>query len=73
MFLGRRDDIATLMSSADLFVLPSLFEGLPLSVLEAMSMSVPVVATRIGGTVEALGPTYPFFAEPEIRRLWPVY
>jgi predicted dehydrogenase/glycosyltransferase involved in cell wall biosynthesis/threonine dehydrogenase-like Zn-dependent dehydrogenase len=64
MFLGRRDDIATLMSSADLFVLPSLFEGLPLSVLEAMSMSVPVVATRIGGTVEALGTTHPFFAEP---------
>ncbi|WP_426128561.1 glycosyltransferase [Pararhizobium sp. PWRC1-1] len=61
--LGRRSDIADLMASADLFVLPSLFEGLPLAVLEAMSLRLPIVATRIGGTVEALGTDYPFLAE----------
>ncbi|MCD7111762.1 glycosyltransferase [Rhizobium sp. DKSPLA3] len=63
-FLGHRDDIADLNAIADLFVLPSLFEGLPLAVLEAMSLGVPVVATRIGGTLEALGEDHAFFAEP---------
>lgn len=65
-FLGQRQDIARLMEITDLLVLPSLFEGLPLAILEAMSLGVPVVATRIGGTVEALGDTHPFFAEPGV-------
>lgn len=63
-FVGHRADVAEIMAIADLFVLPSLFEGLPLAVLEAMSLAVPVVATRIGGTVEALGGDHPYFAEP---------
>jgi predicted dehydrogenase/glycosyltransferase involved in cell wall biosynthesis/NADPH:quinone reductase-like Zn-dependent oxidoreductase len=63
-FLGHRSDVPDLMAVADLFVLPSLFEGLPLAVLEAMSLGVPVVATRIGGTVEAVGDDHAFLAEP---------
>ena len=51
-FLGHRRDVPPLLAIADLFVLPSLWEGLPLSVLEAMAAGVPVVATRIGGTDE---------------------
>lgn len=62
--LGQRSDIASLMSAAALFVLPSRFEGLPLAVLEAMSVGRAVVATNIGGTVEALGTDHPFLAEP---------
>jgi predicted dehydrogenase/glycosyltransferase involved in cell wall biosynthesis/threonine dehydrogenase-like Zn-dependent dehydrogenase len=62
--LGQRSDIAGLMAAAELFVLPSRFEGLPLAVLEAMSIGRPVVATDIGGTVEALGRDHPFLAEP---------
>ena len=54
VFLGRRDDVPELLAACDLFVLPSLFEGLPLSVLEAMGAGKPVVATRIGGTNEAV-------------------
>ncbi|WP_156421515.1 glycosyltransferase [Aureimonas sp. AU40] len=53
-FLGHRDDVADLLAAADLLVLPSLFEGLPLAVLEAMAAGRPVVATRIGGTDEAV-------------------
>jgi len=53
-FLGYRDDVGDLLTTCDLFVLPSLFEGLPLSVLEAMAAGKPVVATAIGGTDEAI-------------------
>jgi glycosyltransferase involved in cell wall biosynthesis len=54
VFLGNRTDVADLLGAADLMVLPSLFEGLPVSVLEAMAAQLPVVATAIGGTDEAV-------------------
>jgi glycosyltransferase involved in cell wall biosynthesis len=63
-FLGEREDVADLLCAADLVILPSLFEGLPLVVLEAMSAATAVVATRIGGTTEALGEDHAWLAEP---------
>jgi glycosyltransferase involved in cell wall biosynthesis len=54
VFLGDRSDVPDLLAAADLLVLPSLFEGLPVSVLEAMAAQRPVVATAIGGTDEAV-------------------
>jgi glycosyltransferase involved in cell wall biosynthesis len=56
VFLGYRADVPDLLAAADLLVLPSLFEGLPVSVLEAMAAERPVVATAIGGTDEAIVP-----------------
>jgi glycosyltransferase involved in cell wall biosynthesis len=53
-FLGLRDNLPELLAAADMFVLPSLYEGLPLSVLEAMAMAKAVVATRVGGTPDVV-------------------
>lgn len=63
-FMGQRDDVADLLMAADALVLPSLFEGLPLVLLEAMSVGLPIVATAIGGTIEALGADHPLLAPP---------
>jgi glycosyltransferase involved in cell wall biosynthesis len=48
-FPGRRDDIPALLASAAVFVLPSLWEGQPLVLQEALRAGMPVVATRAGG------------------------
>ena len=50
--LGYRTDIAALLAAADIFALPSHFEGLPMSVIEAMLTGLPVVATAIRGPRE---------------------
>ncbi len=51
-FLGQRSDVPHLLRQADVFCLPSLTEGLPLCVIEAMAVNLPVVATRVGGLSE---------------------
>lgn len=51
---GQREDIPDLQAAADLFVMPSLWEGLPLAILEAMLAGTPVVASRTSGIPEAI-------------------
>jgi glycosyltransferase involved in cell wall biosynthesis len=51
-WLGRRDDVPPLLKTADLLVLPSLWEGMPNVVLEAMAAGRAVVATAVEGTSE---------------------
>ncbi|MGE5707124.1 MAG: glycosyltransferase, partial [Bacteroidota bacterium] len=51
-FLGNRGDVPDLLRAADIFCLPSISEGLPLSIAEAMAASLPVVATTVGGVPE---------------------
>ncbi len=54
LFLGHRSDVPRLLAGSDLLVLPSLFEGLPNVVLEAMRFRKPVVATDAPGTTEVV-------------------
>jgi glycosyltransferase involved in cell wall biosynthesis len=53
-FLGERDDARAFLESADIFALASHWEGLPYSVLEAMSAGLPVIASAVGGVPEAV-------------------
>jgi sugar transferase (PEP-CTERM/EpsH1 system associated) len=55
-FLGARDDVAACMRQLDVFVLPSLAEGISNTILEAMATGLPVVATAVGGNVELVTP-----------------
>ena len=53
-FCGLRRDVPAALQCLDLFVLPSLFEGLSLALLEAMAAGRPVVATRVAGSSEVI-------------------
>ena len=54
VFLGHREDTDKLLQAMDIFVLPSLSEGIPMALLEAMAASRPIVASRVGGIPEII-------------------
>lgn len=54
-FLGFRADVLRTMSAFDVFCLSSDFEGLPVALMEARALGLPVVATAVGGVTEAVG------------------
>jgi glycosyltransferase involved in cell wall biosynthesis len=54
-FAGQRADVPALLAAADVFVLPSMWEGQPLILQEALRAGVPIVATRVGGNPELAG------------------
>jgi len=63
-FLGFRNEVNELLNSFDIFVLPSLFEGLPNVLLEAMACAKPIVATSVAGVPEVVVDGFTGFLVP---------
>jgi glycosyltransferase involved in cell wall biosynthesis len=64
VLLGHRDDVGALLEVADVAVVPSLWEGQPLFVQQALRAGRPLVATRAGGTAELTGPDAALLVPP---------
>lgn len=64
--LGQRWDILDLYGACDIFILPSLSEGMPLAIMEAMAKGLPVIASAVSGIPEELGDTGKLLPDPNI-------
>ncbi|MFC1948484.1 glycosyltransferase, partial [Chloroflexota bacterium] len=64
IFTGFRQDVNDIMQIFDIFILPSLYEGLSLALLEAMSLGKPAVASRVGGIPEVITDDFSGFLVP---------
>ena len=54
IFMGLKDDVHGILHDADMFVLPSNYEGIPMTLIEAMGVAMPIVATKVGGIPDML-------------------
>ena len=53
-FLGSQSDVYPYLHNADIFLLPSDYEGMPMTIIEAMGTGLPIVATRVGGVPDMI-------------------
>ena len=63
--LGQRDDVSKLLQITDIFINSSHWEGLPVSILEAMSAGLPIVATKVGDIPRAIDEEVGLLVEPK--------
>lgn len=65
ILLGFRQDVIEILGCCDVFVFPSLQEGLPAALMEAMAVGVPCIASKIRGNIDLLGNEYKYLHETE--------
>lgn len=53
-FLGLKPEVYTLLHDTDVFILPSLYEGMPMTLIEAMGSALPIITTPVGGIVDMI-------------------
>lgn len=58
IFLGMQSNVYPILHDSDLFVLPSVYEGFPMTLIEAMATGLPIVATAVGGVPDMLNNGY---------------
>lgn len=58
IFLGLQEDVSEFLSNADVFLLPSLWEGMPISLIEAMITGLPIIAANVGGIPDMIKNQY---------------
>ena len=63
LLLGQLDNVYEYLCKADVFVLPSLYEGVPITLIEAMGTGLPIVTTRVGGIPDMLDDDSAVFVE----------
>ncbi|BBD57757.1 macrocin-O-methyltransferase domain-containing protein [Nostoc sp. HK-01] len=66
IFLGQRSDVSDWLNTADIFVFPSVLEGMPLCVMEAMAKGLPVIASAVSGIPEELGEAGKLLTDPKV-------
>lgn len=66
---GFKENAYRYASAFDCFVLPSLSEGMPLAIMEAMSASLPIIATNVGGNAEVLGSSVDTIPSKDVNAL----
>ena len=64
-FVGRVDNVHAYLQASDYYISASLTEGLPNSVLEAISVELPVILSKIAPHVEIIGDNYPYLFDPK--------
>ena len=65
VLLGLQSDVYGYLHDADLFALPSRYEGIPMTLIEAMGTGLPIVASAVGGIPDMLGPDSAILTVPE--------
>ncbi len=68
-FLGKQGNVFSFLNETDIFALPSLFEGVPISIIEAMGTGLPIVTTEVGGIPDMLNDECAVFVSAEPKSI----
>lgn len=68
-FEGIKDNVYPILSQSDVFVLPSLYEGMPMTLIEAMATGTPIIATRVGGVGDMLNENDALLIQCNVREI----